>query len=182
MLEVGGHTGDADVSFFNNRWHMFFDDGPHRKYRIGYAWTTPSEFPRGWRLTHRIYGPKKPQQGQSWDNPTKKGNQFGTGDADVALDGTTLYLTHERPVGLAWKELQVNEIESQKVQLRVQFDRNGDGKVDAATAWHGLKAGENTWTPAVEDGSSDGKLRIQARLTTDNPMASPLLTSLKVNF
>lgn len=182
VLEVGGHTGDADVSFFNNRWHMFFDENPHAHYRIGYAWTTPSEFPRGWRLTHRIYGPHRPEQEQKWDDDTEEGNQFGTGDADVALDGTTLYLTHERPVGVAWKELAVTETDEQQVRVRLQFDRDSDGTADASTDWHVVSGGENSWKPEVEAGGAEGRVRVQLRMATENPVESPLLTRLKVTF
>ena len=182
VLDVGGHTGDADVSFFNNRWHMFFDENPHAHYRLGYAWTTPSEFPRGWRRTGRIYGPHNPEQGQTWDDDTKEGNQFGTGDADVALEGTTLYLTHETPIGAAWKNLQVTNANEQSVQLRLQVDRDGDGTTDSSTEWHRLSGGENSWNPDMEPVSGEERVRLQIRMGTDNPAESPLLTRLKMNF
>mgnify|MGYP000367845419 CR=1 FL=1 len=182
VLDVGGHTGDADVNFFNNRWHMFFDTNPHAHYRIGYAWTTPSEFPRGWRVTHRIYGPQNPEQGQTWDDDTPDGNNFGTGDADVALEGNTLYLTHETPIGIAWKELQTSDADEQDVRMRLQIDRNGDGTADSATEWHELAGGQNSWMPKLKAHSAEAMVRIQVKMVTNNPVESPLLTRLKVKF
>ena len=130
-FDVGGHTGDADVSYFNNAWHMTFDDGPHAHYQIGYATTTAEKFPLGWVQSNQFFGPHLPEQGQQCDDDTEEGNAFGTGDADLALEGTTLYMTYERPVGIAYKELEVSDnYKKHKVRLIVQTDKNDDGEVD----------------------------------------------------
>lgn len=92
ILHVEDHTGDPDLGFFNNRWHMFFDDGEHLHYNIGYAATSAEEFPYGWKLENDIYGPYNPDQGQTWDDDNENGNNFGTGDADFALEDHTLYM------------------------------------------------------------------------------------------
>lgn len=187
VLEVGGHTGDADVVFFNNRWHMFIDTNPHADYRVGYATTAPSAFPKGWKLRSKhVLGPYNPDQGQVWDDPTPEGNAFGTGDADVALEGTTLYLAWERPVGIAYNELEeVYDGEEQTVQMKVEVDTDGDGRPDASTQWHRLSTGSEAWS--TENGLEplEGKrFRVLFRLKTNNPRESPMLADyvLKVGM
>ena len=183
VLEAGGHTGDADVSFFNNRWHMFFDDDPHRHYKLGYAVAAPSGFPTDWDLTHHVYGPHTPEQNQVWDDDTEEGNQFGTGDADVAVEGTTLYLTHERPIGLAWKELELLTDDEQTVELRLEVDNDGDGDPEAASEWHAIEAGTDSWKPDMDQTLPKGaRVRVTARLRTDNSEESPLLRRLELSF
>ena len=182
VLDAGGHTGDADVNFFNNRWHVFFDDDPHGHYQLGYAWTTPSEFPYGWRVTHHVYGPHNPEQGQVWDDDTEEGNRFGSGDADVAVEGTTLYLTHERPVGMAWREMDVLQADEQHVALKLEADRDGDGTADVSTEWHRISPGEKSWNVNMKPVSRKALVRLKARLRTENPQESPLLTDLRINF
>ena len=184
VLEVGGHTGDADVVFFNNRWHMFIDTNPHEDYRLGYASTAPSAFPRGWQLHSRhIIGPYNPDQGQVWDDPTPEGNAFGTGDADVALEGTTLYLTWERPVGIAFNELEeVYDGEEQAVRMKVEVDTDADGRPDASTAWHRLPTGTHDWDEAAGlEPLQGGRFRILFRLETDNPNESPMLANYSLH-
>ena len=170
VLEVGGHTGDADVLFFNNRWHMVFDDGPHRDYRIGYAWTTPEEFPRGWRLENRVFGPEDP-----WEQPTEAGNEFGTGDGDLAVDGDTLYMVYERPIGIAWKELEVYRDETVTAMMTVEYDRDGDGRAEASQTvelWPGKDLAYRLNPPP------EGRCRFTFALTTENPSVSPLIRNV----
>ncbi len=179
VVDAGGHTGDADVSFFNNRWHMFFDDAPHRHYQLGYAWTTPSEFPRGWRITHHIYGPHNPEQKQKWDNDTKAGNRFGTGDADVAVEGRTLYLTHERPIGAAHKTLDVLDASEQKAVVRVEADKDGDDTPEKSTGWLSLATGRaTTKLPSAFRQLDAEQYRIRVRLRTRDRVESPMLRDL----
>jgi hypothetical protein len=179
-LDVGGHTGDADVSFFNNRWHMFFDDDPHNDYRLGYAWTTPEKFPKGWQLTHHIYGPHNPEQNQQWDNP-ENGNNFGTGDADVAVEGDTLYLTHERPTGAAFKTLKVRESGDAPVRIRLHLDRDGDGQAETTTDWHTLPKGKKPFKPGKKIRNASWKqVRIELKLKTEIPSLSPMVRELSV--
>ncbi|MFP4501334.1 MAG: ThuA domain-containing protein [Candidatus Hydrogenedentota bacterium] len=176
VLHLGSHTGDPDVAFFNNRWHMFYDDGPHAHYAIGYAWTTPQEFPRNWRLVRKVYGPHNPEQGQLWDDDTPEGNEFGTGDADMAVEDGFLYLTHERPVGIAWKELQLEDLADQTARLRIEADTNGDGTPDAASGWRDLAGGKYH----IDDWAANmtGDLRLRIKLATQNPAESPMITRL----
>lgn len=182
-LEVGGHTGDADVSFFNNRWHMFFDDHPHGRYKLGYAWTTPEKFPRGWRLTHHVYGPRNPDQGQQWDEPDGSGNNFGTGDADVALEGDTLYLTHERPIGLAHKSLNVRSGKNQKAQLRLLGDTNGDGERELTTDWLTIQPGKQQISvPKAFAQQRPDRVRIEFKFQTHKSSVSPMIRHLKLIF
>ncbi len=179
VLEVGGHTGDADVSFFNNRWHMFFDDDPHGHYKLGYAWTTPEEFPNGWRMTHHVYGPHNPEQNQTWDNDTDQGNQFGTGDADVALAGKTLYLTHERPIGLAYKKFALQDGSEQTVSVKLEVDRDGDKQSDYKTNWLTVEPGTTTLElPSELQNISLKHVRAHLRLQTTNPVESPMIRSI----
>lgn len=175
-LEVGDHTGDADVSFFNNAWHLFFDDAPHRDYTIGYARAAPSDFPEGWQLTNDIYGPQRPDQGQSWDEPTAEGNNFGTGDADLALEGTTLYLTHERPTGLAYKELDLTDDADQTVRVRLELDTDGDGTVDESRE-ESLPAGNARFDL---NGPQAERLRLHLILETRSARESPMIRSLRI--
>lgn len=177
VLDVGDHTGDADAAFFNNAWHLFFDDGPHLDYEIGYAQTTPAAFPEGWQLTNDVFGPRRPDQGQAWDDPGADGNGFGTGDADIAVEGSTLYLTHERPVGLAFKELDLTGDAEQTVRARLEFDRDGNGQSDAETPWARLTAEAAT---ALLPVSSEGRVRLVLDLQTDNERESPMLRALRL--
>jgi hypothetical protein len=178
VLGVGDHTGDADPVFFNNAWHMFFDDAPHRHYQIGYAIAQPSNFPTIWELTNDIFGPHNPDQGHVWDDDTPAGNDFGTGDPDVAIEGTTLYMTHEWPVGIAWKELDVSA-DGQKVYITVQVDENGDGKWD----WKSEKIPYVSGKTAKKiDLKTNGKMyRIEIELNTTSANESPLANWIKIS-
>jgi len=176
-LDVGDHTGDADVNYFNNAWHLFFDDGPHRTYKIGYARTAPSDFPRGWRLTNDVYGPRTPDQGQAWDEPRRRGNRFGAGDADVAVEGHTLYLTHERPVGLAYKELETTDDAEQTVRAILEIDRDGDGVPDTTHTPRPLAAPQSTAAWSLPE---TGRVRLVLELRTTNATESPYLPRLRL--
>jgi len=171
------HTGDADVVFFNNRWHMVYDDGPHLDYELGYAWTTPEAFPEGWRLEQKFFGPRNPEQGQVWDEPTEAGNEFGTGDGDLAIEGNTLYMVYERPIGIAYKELDVLDTSGTTAELRLEFDTNGDGELDAATPWRTLVPGKS----AISEGAAEsGMTRVAVRLASEKRTLSPMITELRV--
>jgi hypothetical protein len=170
VLDVGRHTGDADLLFFNNRWHMVFDDGPHRRYLIGHGWTTPEEFPRGWRLESQFFGPK-----QAWEQPTEDGNRFGTGDGDLALDDDTLYMVYERPLGIAWKDLDVYAADPIQAKLTIELDHNGDGKTDASQALD-LRPGKNltcSFKPAACH-----QYRLVMELSTRDATVSPLVKNV----
>lgn len=175
-LEVGDHTGDADASFFNNGWHLFFDDAPHQDYTIGYAHTDPSAFPEGWRLQNDIYGPRMPDQGQAWDEPTPEGNNFGTGDPDLALEGSTLYLTHERPTGIAYKELDLMDDTDQDVQVRLEIDADGDGTADTSRIQK-LPAGH---AQLDLDSLEAEQVRLTLTLETSAPHESPMIRTLRL--
>jgi|GEM_PF-2512427 len=179
VLFVGDHTGDADLGFFNNRWHMFFDDGPHLHYNIGYAMTTAEAFPYGWHIENDVYGPYIPDQGQQWDNDTDDGNRFGTGDADFAVEGNTLYIFTERPVGAAYQEIdEIYENTGQTAQVKFEFDVNGDGKADESTDWMELTLGENELTLPSELGN---KVRVIFQLDSENANTSPLIRSFTLS-
>jgi len=179
VLNVGDHTGDADVAFFNNQWHMFVDDGIHLKYKISYASTSPDSFPYGWKLFPEIYGPHKPEEGQIWDDDNEDGNRFGTGDADIALEGNTLYLFTERPIGVAYKELtELFNDDDQNVEVLIEVDNNEDGIKDDSTDWKELRAGKSIWNfakPIVGN-----KIKIRYRINSAKSNESPLIKSFKL--
>lgn len=185
VLEVGGHTGDPDVSFFNNRWHMFVDTHPHGKYRIGYASTSPDSFPHGWTLHNReMIGPYTPDADQVWDDPTSEGNDFGTGDFDVALEGRTLYGTWERPVGLAYNQLEeLYDGSDQEVALKIEVDTTGNGDPDDSTPWSTIDPGGTDWAPVNQVESTGAeRFRIRIRLTSERNDETPLITHLKIRL
>ena len=174
ILNVGDHTGDADLGFFNNQWHMFFDDGPHLHYNIGYAVTRAEDFPYGWKLENDIYGPYNPDQGQQWDDDTESGNRFGTGDADFALEGYTLYLFTERPVGAAFRELyELFENTGQKINVKLESDTDADGAADDSTDWLNLQMGKNHLF--LQHELTGKAFRVRFRLETKNRQTSPLI-------
>ena len=177
VLDVGDHTGDADLAFFNNQWHMFFDDGEHLHYNIGYASTSAEEFPHGWKLENDIYGPYIPDQGQLWDNDTKDGNDFGTGDADIAVEGNTLYMFTERPIGAAYRELtEIMKNTGQSAEIKIEYDTNNDGKADDSTDWTKLENGKNLIYPK----KSQNDFRILLKMVTENVKTSPLIREISI--
>jgi len=177
-LEVGDHTGDADLSYFNNAWHMFFDDGVHFDYKIGYASTTPEEFPLGWKLQNDVFGPRKPDQGQQWDEPGDEGNNFGTGDADLAVEDDILYIVYERPIGIAWKKLDLTDKTDQNLTLILEVDHNDDGRTDAIYE-QPISARKNTLK--FDPTESFSSFRISLRLETQNPRTSAMIQSISIN-
>ncbi len=180
VLEVGDHTGDADLGFFNNQWYMFFDDGPHLHYNIGCAVTSAEEFPYGWKLENDIYGPHNPEQGQQWDDDSPKGNDFGTGDADIALEGSTLYMFTERPIGAAYKELsELWSSDDIKITIMIEVDKNEDGVADESTGWYELSAGEKVWQWSQE--LTGKRFRIHFRMETFDSRKSPLIQMFTLN-
>jgi len=179
VLDVGDHTGDADLGFFNNQWHMFFDDGPHLHYNIGYANTTAEEFPKGWKLENDIYGPHNPEQGQLWDDDTPDGNEFGTGDADIALEGTTLYMFTERPVSAAYRELnELFELSDVAARVCIYVDINNDGAADDSSGWHSLSGGNTAWGWGKD--LLGQHFKVSFKLSTSNQTESPLIKSFKL--
>ena len=178
VLDVKDHTGDADVSFFNNQWHMFVDDGEHLHYKISYAVTFPSQFPYGWKLVPEIYGPHNPE-GQDWDNDTPEGNDFGTGDADIALEGTTLYLFTERPIGAAYRELtEVFNASDQSISVMLELDSNADGSPDDSTEWIDIRPGQKEWT--FSKTLTGNQFRLNIRMDTKVANESPLIRSITI--
>lgn len=178
VLDVGDHTGDADCLFFNNQWHLFFDDGPHLYYKLGHAGTSPSDFPYHWRLENDFFGPHNPEQGQRWDDDDEQGNRFGTGDADLALEDLTLYMVYERPIGMAYRQLnEVFDDRDQQVQIRFWLDEDGDGQPETKSNWQTLQAGKRQW-PLPD--SKAKRLRIELRLRSSQSAESPLIRSLKL--
>ena len=178
VLDVHDHTGDADCIFFNNQWHLFFDDGPHLHYRLGHAVTSADGFPYKWKLENDFFGPHNPEQGQRWDDDDEQGNRFGTGDADLALEDLTLYMVYERPIGIAYRTLtEVFDDRDQSVQIRFWYDNNGDGQADAKSSWQALRAGK---VKLPLPGRKAKQLRIELRLKSSQKAESPLLRSLKL--
>lgn len=179
VLDVGDHTGDADVSYFNNQWHMFMDDGIHLHYKISYAAAEPDSFPYGWQLYPEIYGPHNPEQGQQWDDDNPKGNDFGTGDADIALEGNTIYLFTERPVGVAYKELtELADLSDQSVRFMIETDHNGDGLPNDSTGWEIMRGGETA--AALNRVISGTKFRIRLKLGSRKSDESPLIRYIEM--
>jgi hypothetical protein len=176
VLDVGDHTGDADPAFFNNAWHLFFDDAPHLHYQIGTARTAPEDFPRGWTLTNDIFGPRRPDQGQQWDEDTPAGNRFGTGDADVAVEGTTLYMTYERPTGIAYREFDLTDDREQSVRARIEVDVDGDGTPDTIRR-KTLRAPRSR---IALEGVEAEQVRVRLELETQNPRESPMVSALRL--
>ena len=158
---------------------MFFDDGEHLHYNIGYAATKAESFPYGWKLENDIYGPYIPDQGQTWDNDNKEGNDFGTGDADIAIEGNTLYLFTERPIGAAYRKLtEIYKNSGQKVQIKIELDQNGDNTVDYTSKWIDLKIGANNIT--LKEVLSGEKFRLLIKLHSNYNIASPLVKFIKI--
>lgn len=179
ILNVGDHTGDPDLGFFNNLWHMFFDDGEHLHYHIGYAKTTPENFPYGWELENDIYGPYNPDQGQNWDNDNKEGNDFGTGDADFAIQDNTLFLFTERPIGLAYKELtEIYKNTGQEIRFSIEIDDDGDNVTDKTTEWINLNTGIEKIKINVEEKAKNFRIKID--LNSNINTKSPLIKSIKI--
>ena len=177
VLDIGDHTGDADVAFFNNRWHMFVDDGIHRKYKLSYATTSPEAFPLGWELSQEIFGPYHPDQQQAWDNDNPQGNDFGTGDADIALEGHTLYLSYETPVGLAFKNLELIESSEQSVWARIEYQK---GKRLKTTRWIELPPGGHWLTRgAFQENLPNHSWRLTIKLDSSNPLESPMINRIE---
>jgi hypothetical protein len=178
ILEVGNHTGDADVAFFNNRWHIFVDEGPHRKYKLSYASASPEDFPHRWDLQKLIFGPYNPDQNQVWDNDNPEGNNFGTGDADVALEGSTLYMTYETPVGIAFKELDVLDAEQQTLQAKIEYKK---GKRTGSSQWINVPAGVGRLDMKEFGQDLKGKTwRLILKLETENSLESPLVEWIRL--
>lgn len=179
VLHVGDHTGDPDIGFFNNQWHMFFDDGAHLHYNIGYAVTKAESFPYGWTLENDIYGPYNPDQGQTWDNDNPAGNDFGTGDADIAIENNTLYLFTERPIGAAYRDLvEIYQNTGQSVQIKIEIDQNGNGQVDDSSNWMDFQLGKKA--VSLSQNLTGKKYRFIVKLGSKNPTVSPLLRHLSV--
>lgn len=175
-LDVGAHTGDADLSFFNNAWHLFFDYAPSEEYTVGYAGVNPSSFPEGWSRPHKVFGPRMPDQGQAWDEPTSSGNNAGTGDPDLALEGSTLYMTYELPTGIAYKELNLTDDAEQSIRVRVELDTDGNGTSDE-TRTQRLHAGD---AHLDLGGIRAERARIQLEYETSNRQESPMISSLSL--
>jgi hypothetical protein len=173
-LNVGARTGDADLSFFNNAWHLFFDYAVGEEYAIGYAGVNPSSFPEGWAQSNKVFGASMPDQGQVWDEPTSGGNGVGTGDPDLALEGSTLYMTYEPPIGVAYKELDLNDDAEQSIRVRVELDKDGNGTPDRSRTGT-LRAGD---AHLVIGGSRAKQVRIHIEYETSNPRESPMISDL----
>jgi hypothetical protein len=178
-LDVGDHTGDPDVTFMNNRWHLFFDDAPHFHYQIGYASTSLEDFPYGWEMENKIFGPHHPEQGQAWDDDLPEGNNFGTGDADVALEGHTLYMTYEWPVGIAWKELDVLSAEEMEVTLVLEIDQDGD---DLPDQFEHIRLHPGMCRVYATGKITCRRYRIRIEMMSDNPEISPMITALSMHY
>lgn len=109
FLELESHTGDPDLIRIDDWWYMFVDTGRHKNYSISYARTTVSDFPNSWEFKGKAIGPN--EGNQTWDSPRKGGNRFGIGDADVILENETVYMVYERPVGVAYRNIERAYIE-----------------------------------------------------------------------
>lgn len=104
VLELEAHTGDPDLIRINDWWYMFVDTGRHKNYSVSYAQTTVSDFPNGWEFKGKAIGPN--EGNQTWDSPRIGGNRFGIGDADVILENGVVYMVYERPVGVAYRNIE----------------------------------------------------------------------------
>jgi hypothetical protein len=173
VMDIGTHTGDPDIVFFNNRWHMFMDVEINDEYQIGYASTTPSDFPYGWRFhSDTIFGPDDLSEAQ------RKERSY-TGDPDVALEGETLYLFYENPVRVVYNELDELRItDGQETRIRIEVDNDGDDEPDAATIWHRLDGGKNFLQASdVLDAIEGRRFRVLIYMTTNEPEESPMMKS-----
>lgn len=178
-IDVNDHTGDADLAYFNNRWHMFMDDGEHFHYNLAYAWTTGEEFPYGWRLSNDVFGPHKPEQGQRWDDDNEQGNGFGTGDADIALDGNTLYMTYERPIGIAYKELELQPTAEQAIEVQAEYTDQG---VVGLGPWVALGQDLSTLDVALlKIPESSSRWRLNLKLITEDASVSPMVKKISLS-
>jgi hypothetical protein len=163
----------------NNRWHLFFDDAPHAHYQIGYASTGPGEFPLGWEMENKIFGPHNPEQKQEWDDDIPEGNNFGTGDPDVALEDNTLYMTYEWPVGIAWKELDLLSEGGIEVTAVLESDADGDDQPDGIIQHTSLEPGINRVYLLEE--TLNRKFRVRLEMSSSDPLVSPMVTRLSVD-
>jgi hypothetical protein len=158
---------------------MFFDDGVHLHYNIGYAVTSADKFPYGWQLENDIYGPYNPDQGQSWDNDTEQGNNFGTGDADIALEKNTIYMFTERPIGAAYKELAaIYKNSGQSVRIKVEVKDKDESQPFKSTDWIELEIGNQIVD--LKHQLKGSKFRIKLELNSTNPEVSPMVRKLKI--
>jgi len=104
-----------------------------------------------------------------------------TGDADIAIEGTTLYMFTERPVGVAFRELdELFDSEGLSVQGLIEVDENGDGSADDSTGWHNLKFGQDIhlFTKSL----SGIYFRIFFILSSKDPRESPLIEKFKLTY
>ena len=124
----------------------------------------------------RIFGPHNPEQGQLWDDDVPEGNNFGTGDADVAFEGTTLYMTYEWPVGIAWKELDVYDQELTTVTASLEVDSDADGLPDSTIQTIPIRPGERVSYPIQN--YSCKKFRIKIQMASNHAEVSPMITEL----
>lgn len=104
VMTLDKHTGDTSLLNLGQNLHLFLDYGPHKNYSIGHAETGRISFPKGWNFTGKSITPYT--WNQTWNNPAQQGNDFGVGDADVAVENNTVYLFYERPIGVVYKDLE----------------------------------------------------------------------------
>jgi hypothetical protein len=172
VLDVGTHTGDPDINFFNNRWHMFIDVERDGEYEIGYASTTASAFPYGWRLhPGNIFGPD--------DLDIQRKESDYTGDPDIALEEETLYLFYENPVRVAFNELdELRSTRGHETRIRIEADEDGDGEPDQVTRWYVLEGGRSVLREQNELEPVEGKkFRVLIDMKTTDSGESPMIKS-----
>lgn len=181
VADVGDHSGDPDVVFFNNQWHMFMDDGEHLHYSIAYGITEPDYFPKGWKVVPNIYGPYNPDNKEKYDDDNDEGNRFGTGDADVIIEDNTLYMFTERPVMAAYKELtELLEFDNMNFSFCFKSFESDKQTLVSRTDW--INA-----SPLIKEYKFDEPLtgdyfQIYFKVSTENLKESPMLKSISVHF
>ena len=173
-LKVGSLTGDPDIAYFNNRWHLFFNVGEKNHHSIAHASTSSEEFPYGWRLQKTILTPTGGKQEQAWDDDNDRGNNFGVGGADVAIEKHTLYMSYEKPVGIAYKNLNVFDGNEQSVRFRIEYLDEDD--VMFSGKWVTVDPGKTNFSLKELGLPDDHKQwRVFMELKSSNPHESPLI-------
>jgi len=102
--------------------------------------------------------------------------QLGTGDPDLAVEGTTLYLTNERPTGITYKELGLTDDAEQTVRAWLELDTDGDGTADQLRE-HVLPAGRSRLDLRKIRAE---QVQLSLRLTTQNSQEGPMIRSLRL--
>ena len=176
-LEVGEPVSDIEVAYFNNRWHMFFNLGEENHYRIAYASTTAEAFPFGWKMENTVLSPTGGKQDQKWDDDSTLGNNYGIGGADVVIEDHALYLSYDKPIGIAYKNLNVFDAKEQEVLMRIEYLDVND--VVFSGEWQNLKPGQSNFKLKSLGLAEDAKKwRVMLELKSKNPQETPIIEKM----